>query len=123
MGVDTVLLCNTCKVALWSKHRVLFDFDARKKLSGRVGVRKIGRLVTLIEEIDKFQKRMEGRGIAEFYHFFDGDGLKKRLTEIKDFMLRHHKHDISVTGTFDDVPDPNSEWDRERGWKFEEDQK
>jgi len=123
MGTNTVLLCNTCKIARWSEYRVLFDYDALKKLSGKVGVRKIGRMGILIKEVEKFKLRMEKRGMMDLYHYFNASGLIDRLTEIKDFMVRHHGHNISVTGDYDDVPDPNSEWDRERGWKFEEDQK
>jgi len=120
MGTNTVLLCNTCKIARWSEYRVLFNYDALKKLSGKVGVRKIGRMVTLINEVDKFKKRMNDRGADYIEYFFKNDELKARFTEIKDFMVRHHGHNISVTGDYDDVPDPNDEWYADRGWKFEE---
>lgn len=115
MGVDLVLLCDTCKVYHYTGDRNIFTLDGAKKLSGKVGVMKIGKVSLLIREMDKTIERLERRGLIHEYVWPEVGFAKQRLQRVLDFLVRHSGHRIVVTTNAGDTW-----WDDDVEWKEEE---
>ena len=120
MGVDQVLICYTCKVVNWTGFRIILNYDGRKAVSGKVTKRKISRLRRPLEKINRIQKELVKMGISDSYTGWKYDNTTNKIKEILGFLERHEGHDVSITGNFDDVPDPNDSWYADQGWKHEE---